>query len=157
MALAGKTIIILAATSVLGSIGAAVGTGLLLRSKAPVAAAHAEEDKHKKLDKPESRMPLTIHPLGELVINLADPEESLRYVKVSIAVGYEEKIPDEEIKTYEPLLRDAVIRTISKKRFGELHKPEGLDKLKEELRANMDPLVPKVHLCNIYLESFAMQ
>ncbi len=156
MALAGKTLIILVATSVLGSVGAAVGTGLLLRSKQAPAAPTA--DKHAEKKEPEARTPLTIYPLGEMVINLADVSvENLRYVKVMVAVGYEEKITPEEMKTYEPILKDAVIRLISKKRFTDLHKPNGLDDLKEELLKNMDKLIPKIHLCNVYLESFAMQ
>ena len=158
MALAGKTLIILVATSVLGSVGAAVGTGLLLRSKTPPAAAGAgHDDKHKEPEKPTVRTPLTIHSLGELVINLADPENNMRYAKASIAVGYEEKIADEEMKSYDPILRDAIIRIISKKSFEDLHKPQGLDKLKEELMENMDKLIPKYHLCNVFLETFAMQ
>ncbi len=156
MAIAGKTLIILVATSVLGSIGAAVGTGLLLRGKAPVAAA-GPADTHKAPAEPVVRTPLTIYPLGELVINLADPETNLRYAKVTIAVGFEEKLADDDLKIHNPVLRDMVIRTVSKKTFADLHKPDGLDKLKEELRTNMDKLVPKTHICNIYLENFAMQ
>ena len=157
MAIAGKTLIILVATSVLGSVGAAVGTGLLLRGKAPVAPAASHEDPHKAPSEPVVRTPLTVHPLGELVINLADPETNLRYAKVTIAVGFEEKIADDDLKIHDPVLRDTVIRTVSKKTFADLHKPDGLDKLKEELRTNMDKLVPKTHICNIYLENFAMQ
>ncbi|MCX6365897.1 MAG: flagellar basal body-associated FliL family protein [Armatimonadetes bacterium] len=154
MALAGKTLIILVATSVLGSVGAAVGTGWLLRSKQTSATALEHAGKRE----PEVRIPLTIHPLGDMVINLADvPTESLRYAKVLIAVGYEEKVEPTEMKTYEPILRDAVIRLISKKRFSDLRKPNGLDTLKEELMKDMDKLIPKLHLCNVYLENFAMQ
>lgn len=157
MAIAGKTLIILVATSVLGSIGAAVGTGLLLRSKTPATTGAAHEEAHKAPEEPQVRTPLTIHPLGELVINLADPENSLRYAKVSVAVGFEEKFTDDELKLYDPMLRDILIRTVNKKSFSDLHKSGGLDKLKDELRENMDKIVPKSHLCNIYFENFAMQ
>lgn len=153
MALANKTMIILVATSVLGSVGAAVGTGILLRGKTPPAAA----DKHEEPAKSNHKEAQTVHALGELVVNLADRGEELRYAKISVAVGYEEKVPEEEIKAYDPVLRDAVITTVSKLSFNDLHKINGLDLLKKSLFEGMKDRVPKVHLAEIYIEGFAMQ
>ena len=154
MALASKTMIILVATSVLGSVGAAVGTGILLRGRTPTPTTTEKLD---ETGKPIHKEPLSIHPVGELTINLADKGEELRYVKITVAVGYEEKVEENEIKIFDPVLRDAVITNVSKLTFNELHKPDGLDTLKKTLFAGMKDKVPKVHLVDVYVEGFAMQ
>lgn len=155
MTLAQKNILILVVTSILGSVGAAVGTGLMLRNKSTSATP---EKQHKAPEKVEPIAPQTIHPLGEMVINLADAEpENLRYVKISIAVGLEEKLAEEALKEHDPALRDAIISVISQKSFATLHKPGALDVLKKELIEAMNGRIPKAHIAEMFIEGFAMQ
>ena len=146
----GKTMILVAATSILGSIGAAVGTGLLLRNRTAPAPAHVEE---KKVEK---KAPATIHPVGEMVINLADSPD-MRYLKISIALGIVEKVEDAEIKAYDPIVKDAIIKTVSRKTFSELRRPNGIDKIKKELMESIKGDIPKMEIAEIYVEGFAMQ
>lgn len=151
MTLGKNTIIVMAAVSLLGSAGAAVGTALLLRGK-------SSGEKHAAVEKPEKKMPATIRPLGEMVINLADPDmEALRYVKISVAVGISEKVSDEELKLYEPALRDVIIQVVSRKTFKQLHNAESLDSLKKELIAGFSERLPTAHVAEVYVEGFAMQ
>lgn len=153
MALANKTMILLVATSILGSVGAAVGTGILLRGKAAPAASPEKHEAARETHK-ETK---TIHSLGELVINLADQGEELRYAKITVAMGYEESVTPEELKPFEPVLRDAVITHVSKLTFQALHKPNGLALLKKTLYEGMKDRVPKVHLVEVYIEGLSMQ
>lgn len=147
----GKTMILVAATSILGSIGAAVGTGLLLRNRTAAPAAHVEEKKEA-----EKKAPATIHPVGEMVINLADTPD-LRYAKISIALGIAEKVEDAEVKNFDPLIKDAIIKTVSRKSFAELRRPNGLEKIKKELMDSIKGQIPKMEITEIYVEGFAMQ
>lgn len=150
-----KALIVLVAVSVLGSLGAAAGTGYFVMSRTR-SASSGEAPKAKEADKERARPPETIYSLGEMVINLSDGGE-LRYAKISIAVGLAEKLEPEALKPNEPLLKDAVIHVVSNRRFAELHRPGGLEKLKIDLRTAMAGRLPHATISDIYLESFAMQ
>lgn len=147
----GKTMILLVGTSVLVSVGAAVGTGLLLRSRTAAPAAHVEAKKET-----EKKAPETIHPVGDLVVNLTDSPD-LRYVKISVAVGIQEKVEDAEIKKFDPLLRDAIISTISHRSFAEMRRAHALEKLKKDLMEAVKGRIPKMEITEIFIEGFAMQ
>jgi flagellar basal body-associated protein FliL len=149
--MANKTLVIVAAVSILGSVGTAVGTAMFMNGRnraAPEAKAHEE---------PVKKAPESVHPLGELVINLADPGTDLRYIKISIAIGIEEKVEDAAVKDYDPVLRDVVIHVVSRKRFAELRQPNALDKLKAELIEAMKGKVPHATITDVYIEGYAMQ
>jgi len=130
-----------------------VGVGMVMSSKrAQAGEAHAKKGRNKEVKRPIE----TVYSLGEQVVNLAD-SSPLRYAKFTIAFGICDKVPDEEIKDYEPLLKDAVIGVVTKKRFDELHRRGGLKRLKNEILAATEGRVPKVTIAEVYFEQFAMQ
>lgn len=148
----GKTLIVLLLGCSLVSVALGVGAAMFLGKK---AAAQTERSRHGKHAE-ELVEPETVHPLGEMVVNLAD-QDTLRYAKVSIAVGFEEKVGEEELRELEPVLRDSLIGVITGKTFKELHRSGGLQKLKEELTETMAERVEKHAVVSVYLEGFAMQ
>jgi flagellar basal body-associated protein FliL len=68
-----------------------------------------------------------------------------------------EHVPDEKLKEQEPVLRDAVLGVITRKRFEELHRGGGLQKLKKEIRSTVQPRLRGATLVDVYLDQFAMQ
>src|SRR5437588_7240580 len=125
--LSGRSKLILLVVCGLVALSGGVAAGLLIGQRARAA-------KHVAKKKPAPAEPGTIYSLGELVVNLADTG-SMRYAKLTVALGVEEKLPEEGLKDQEPALRDAIVGVLTRKRFDELHSREGLPKLKTELRA----------------------
>jgi flagellar FliL protein len=150
----GKSLLLVVVAGAVITLLLGVAAGLLVNRRAHAADAHHGGSKSKsKDDKPEIK---TVHSLGEFVVNLADTN-SLRYAKCSIALGFAEQIPEEKLKDDEPKLRDAVIGVLTRKRFDELHRRGGLQRLKKELQSATADHVAGATVVEVYLEQFAMQ
>jgi flagellar FliL protein len=150
----GKALIFILLGCSLLSVVLGVGAAMLLTRK----AAAAPEKHHKKSkDGEESTVePKTVYSLGEMVINLAD-QDTLRYAKLSVAVGFEEKLSEEQIKEFEPIMKDSVVGVVSAQTFKELHTAGGLKRLKGELTDSLAERMEKHPVATVYLEGFAMQ
>jgi flagellar FliL protein len=147
---AGKTLIILLLGCGLLSMAIGVGVGLFMGKRALASGKHHKAKAKKTLEIG------AVHSLGEMVVNLADTG-TLRYIKVTVALGFKEKVPEEKLKEYEPVLRDAVIEVFTRKRFSDLHRQGGVPKVKAEI---LQATASKLHdatVAVVYLESFAMQ
>jgi flagellar FliL protein len=145
---AGKALplILAAAVVVSGAVGA--GAGIFL---APRVLASSQKGAKKKREEPG-----IIYSLGEMVVNLADTD-TLRYAKITVALGFEEKVPEDKLKEVTPVLRDVIITVLSRKHFSDLHRPEGPEKVKQEIRLAMQERVSKMTVSEVYLDSLAMQ
>ena len=143
----GKTLIVILLGCSLLSVGLGVGVAMFLGGKAQPPKSE------KKEEHPEPKM---VHSLGEMIINLAD-QETLRYAKVGVAVGFKDKLGEEEIKELEPILKDTVIHVITERTFKELHRKHGISGLKKELVKALEESVPKHEVVSVYFEGFAMQ
>lgn len=130
-------------------VGGGVGVMLLHRSRKP----HAH-DTNPGGGQPAE--PATMHSLGEMVVNLADIGV-LRYAKITVSVGFEDKIEDDKLKDLDPILHDALIHVITAKRFGDLHRIGGLDQLKVDLKDEFSRRIHDHRIVEVYLESFGMQ
>src|ERR1051326_1574873 len=108
----GRSKLILLIVCGLVAISGGVAAGLLLGRR-----THTGKQAEKKSEPVE---PGTIYSLGELVVNLADTG-SMRYAKLTVALGVAEKLPEEGLKDQEPVLRDAIVGVVTRKRFDELH------------------------------------
>jgi flagellar FliL protein len=149
--------LVLVTMSVLSvSLGVGVGIGGLLVSRASRSIAPGTTETRNQVVPPRSDPPATIHSLGEMIVNLADLGQ-LRYAKLTVAAGFPDKLDDDKLKDYDPMLRDAVIFVVTRKRFEELHRVGGLDELKEELRAEFCRRLPAHPVSEVYLEAFGMQ
>jgi flagellar FliL protein len=152
---AGKVMAMTLGIFVLLGLVAGTGIGLLVGKRSQASAAEASERNPAKGNEKQDA-PAVIHSLGEMVVNLADVG-SLRYAKLSVALGIQEKRSEEELKAFEPPLRDAVIGVLTNKRFSELHQRNGVQKLKKELLTVCRARVPEAAVVEVYLEAFAMQ
>jgi flagellar FliL protein len=98
----------------------------------------------------------SVYSLGEIVVILADMS-TMRYAKVSVALGFVEKVPEEQFKEEQAVLRDIVIGVLTRKTFDQLHRKGGIDRLKKEI---LESTAARFHggtVAEVYLEAFAMQ
>ena len=149
----GKTLLLLLVACGLVSAGIGAGIGVFVTRRAHAAGPEKKATKKEKARQIEVK---TVHSLGEMVENLADTQ-NLRYVKATIALGIEQSISAEQMKDFEPPLRDAVLGVLTGKRFVDLHRKGGLQSLKKELLAATRHRVKQVTVAEIYVEAFAMQ
>jgi flagellar basal body-associated protein FliL len=131
-------------------VGLALGKGALGNAK-----SHGGKKGAKNKSRPATEVG-TVYSLGEMVVNLADTG-SLRYAKVSIALGFQEKVSEDKLKEREAVLRDAAISVITGKRFNDLHGKSGMQKLREQIRLATSGRLPGATVVEVYFESFAMQ
>jgi flagellar FliL protein len=154
---AGKALPIILAVSVLIAGGAGAGVGIFLGNKGSATAEADSDHGHKKKKKKKhDEPPAIVFSLGEMVVNLADAD-TLRYAKLTVALGFEEKVSEEKLKEETPVLRDVVIGVVTQKKFGELHRPGGLEKLKEEIQAATEESLHEMTVSKVYFEGLAMQ
>jgi flagellar protein FliL len=150
---AGKALPIILAASVLIAGGAGAGVGIYLGNRGPSAEAGSEKEKKKKKHQEE---PAVVFSLGEMVVNLSDVD-TLRYSKMTVALGFEEKVSEEKLKEMTPVLRDIVIGVITQKKFSDLHRPGGIAKAKEEIQAATEENLHDITVSQVYFEGLAMQ
>lgn len=145
-------VLVLAVTIALAGGGA--GTFALLKMKGGgAAAAHAEEAKTEPAPEPG------VISLEPFVTNLADPEGD-RYVKCTLRLELERRESADKLKTDEisiTRLRDRVLTLLSSKKFAEVTTSEGKQRLREELRAELEPLLQGGKMREVYYTEFLVQ
>ena len=149
----GKTILLLLIGCGLFAMAVGVGIGMFMSKRAQASSAHTATKKGQKKEKGPVE---TVYSLGEQVVNLADTS-TLRYAKITVALGIREKLSEEQIKEFEPMLKDAVIGVVTKRRFDEVHHKGGLQRVKGDILVAVQGRIPKATIAEIYFEQFAMQ
>lgn len=150
----GKAPILILIIAAVLAIVAGVGTGFFVMKRAQADTKEKGKKKHASEDAPAK--PALIHSLGDLVVNLADTG-SMRYAKLTVAIGFEEKLSEEQIKEIQPLLKDTVIGVTTKYRLADLHRKGGAEKLKKQLLHAIRERLDETEVVAVYLEAFAMQ
>src|SRR5579859_7341999 len=151
----GRVLLIVLIVAVL-SIGLGAGIGAVWMGRAEKPGGQSRAGAQTPTAGHRQEAPATIYSLGEIVVNLADPG-TMRYAKITAAVGLAEKTDDDKLKQLAPVLRVAVIAILTNKRFEDLHRPGGLDLLKSELRDEFARRLPGCTVVEVYLEGFGMQ
>ncbi len=119
---------------------------------------------HGKAEKKETKHEETLVSLPEFVLNLADADQA-RYLKLEVNLGVTGDAPaggggghgggGEDPRM--PVIRDTIIRVASSHTYSELLKPEGKEKLKDEIREALEKACKGLEVENVYFTSFAMQ
>ena len=120
------------------------GAALWLKSR---AAAHAAEDAgdeevvaQLKAAKPDPAHPPTFLPLDIFVVNLADRDAD-RYAQIGLTLEVDDAKFAEQMKTYMPAIRNAILMILAHKTSRELLERSGKEQLAEEiLRETVRPL-----------------
>src|SRR5262249_60219913 len=92
----GKSMLVILIGCGLVSVGLGVGAGIFLGKRAHAGEAHGKKTgkQNRGSEPPEVG---AIFSVGEIVVNLADMDV-MRYAKASVAVGFPQKVPQEEFK-----------------------------------------------------------
>ena len=111
------------------------------------AAAHAAEDAgdedvvaQLKAEKPDPAHPPTFLPLDIFVVNLADRDAD-RYAQVGLTLEVDDAKFAEQMKTYMPAIRNAILMILAHKTSRELLERSGKEQLADEImRETVRPL-----------------
>lgn len=162
-----KTMIIVAAIVLSSSI---IGGGLFfgLKSHKPAVAAEAAEGgaaeggekkgeggKHGEAKKKE--LP-AIYPMEAFIVNIGDGRDS-RYLKIKVEL--ETTFSAEKVKAeIDPLLaplRDSILVLLTTKTVQDMLDLAGKNKLREELLATVNKVIPGGKVKNVYFTDFVVQ
>ncbi|MDE2400498.1 MAG: flagellar basal body-associated FliL family protein [Burkholderiales bacterium] len=132
-----RLIIIIAAVSVLLLVLAG-GAAFYLKKKPADGEATATSEDGGVVDgaakrKSEHATPPAFVPLDIFIVNLADREVE-RFAQIGITLQVDDAHLAEELKTYMPAIRNAVLMILSHKTSEQLLTQEGKEKLAEEIR-----------------------
>jgi flagellar FliL protein len=97
--------------------------------------------------------------LDAFLVNLADTD-STRFVKVTFRLGLDEASLGEELAGDQIVLsatRDKIISLLSTKTAEELLTLEGKDKLRNEIRERVNPILPKGKIVEVFIMDFVIQ
>lgn len=128
-------------------------------------------------DKPDEKkveQATEIYPIGDFIVNLADPGR--HYLKTSIALqmivdgkpqekksgeGEGKKDDGSAIKAeyaqFEPLYKDAINSTLSSETSLKLTAPGGRELLKDELKVALNKVVPNKKVLGVFFTDFVIQ
>ncbi len=97
--------------------------------------------------------------LDSFLVNLAD-QDATRFIKVTLRLGINENKLGDELKDNPVVLaatRDTIIACLSTKTAEELLSPEGKEKLKKEVRDQVNKVLPKGKVIEVYIMDFVVQ
>jgi len=97
-----------------------------------------------------------IYPLDAFTVNLKSSGNS-RYLKCTINLEIDSPDTQPELDKIKPAVRDVIIRILSSKTVPEISTAKGKEKLKEELKKNVNAILPKGEIRHVYFTAFVIQ
>ena len=139
-------------------IALAVGAGLYVlwgkvSGAAPARGEGIEEVAEKNDDSVKLKALLS---LETFVVNLADPGGK-RYLRVTLALEIDDKDFVTEVKDIVPQIRDKVLLILPAKKFKDIRTSSGKESLRKEIIAQLNPLLDKCKITNLYFQEFVVQ
>jgi len=90
------------------------------------------------------------------VVNLADPGGK-RYLRMTLAIELDDKDFVAEAKEAVPRMRDRVLLILPAKMFKVIRTSSGKDALRKEIIDQLNPLLKKCKITNLYFQEFVIQ
>ena len=151
-----KGLIILAVCFLIIALG--VGAGLyVFWGKVSGATPATGEGSGEVIEKKEAKIKVSaLLSMETFVVNLADPGGK-RYLRVTIAVEIDDKDFVEEVKKSVPQMRDKVLMILPAKMFKEIRTSSGKDALRKEIIDQLNPLLKKCKITNMFFQEFVIQ
>ena len=94
--------------------------------------------------------------MESFVVNLSDPGGK-RYLRVSIALEIDDQDFLAEAKKAIPQMRDRILMILPAKMFKDIQTSPGKDALRKEIIAQLNPLLDKCKITNLYFQEFVIQ
>jgi len=108
----------------------------------------ADEDVHA------GELPGYIMPLETFIVNLSEPS---RFLKVTIALGFQEPEAPAGAEESIPKMRDAIIRVVSSKKATDVLSNDGKDRLAQEMKYNVNKALGGELVDKVYFTEFIVQ
>ena len=139
-------------------IALAVGAGLyVLWGKVSETAPETLEGTEAVAEKKDGKVLVkSLLSMETFVVNLADPGGK-RYLRVTIALEIDDQDFVEEVKKIVPKMRDKVLLILPAKEFKDIQTSSGKDALRKEILAQLNPLLNKCKITNLYFQEFVIQ
>ena len=139
-------------------IALAVGAGLyVLWGKVSETAPETLEGTEAVAEKKDGKVLVkSLLSMETFVVNLADPGGK-RYLRVTIALEIDDQDFVEEVKKIVPKMRDKVLLILPAKKFKDIQTSSGKDALRKEILAQLNPLLNKCKITNLYFQEFVIQ
>lgn len=100
--------------------------------------------------------PTSLVPIGEVVVNLADSNQT-RYLKTDLVLEVSGSFGESEENEAKAKVRDAVIGVLSSKHYGELIQPDGKTVLKKQILSAVNRRLDGAKATDVFFNEFAMQ
>jgi flagellar protein FliL len=139
-------------------IALAVGAGLyVLWGKVSGVTPETLEGTEEVAEKKEAKAKVkSLLSMETFVVNLADPGGK-RYLRVTIALEIDDQDFVEEVKKNVPKMRDKVLLILPSKKFKDIRTSSGKDSLRKEIIAQLNPLLNKCKITDLYFQEFVIQ
>jgi flagellar FliL protein len=139
----------------------AVGVALFffIRNQEDDGEGTEEGGKAHESSEGKKAQPQAVFAMEPLIVNIHDGAE-LRYLKIKIEFetkGGGEKGEKGEFDPYLPQLKDAILLLLSGKQMSEITTVEGMNKLKAEIMACVDKIVPPGKITKVFFTDFVVQ
>jgi flagellar FliL protein len=94
--------------------------------------------------------------LDVFVVNLASSGQG-RYLRTTLSLGVKDAHDKEKIKEFVGPIRHAVIMYLTERKVEELLDPEGKEKLRQALHAQINQAIGENMVFNVYFKEFLLQ
>lgn len=98
----------------------------------------------------------SIYKMDSFIVNLLD-REGKRYLKTTIEFEVENDDITKKLTRRTPQLRDAILLLLTSKSFEDISKPQGKLRLKSELIARINQILPGAGIRTLYFTEFVVQ
>jgi flagellar FliL protein len=140
-------------------IGGVVAYFLLASDEEPQDQPQQQEQKEQKVEKKDTTKALEIgpiYPLDPFTVNLKS-SGATRYLKCTINLEIDSPETQPELDKLKPAIRDIIIRILSSKTVPEISTAKGKEKLKEEIKKNINSILSTGEIRNVYFTAFVIQ
>jgi flagellar FliL protein len=120
------------------------------------APAHGESGGHGAAAPAEARGVVSLEPF---IVNLADAEGD-RYIKCTMRIVLDSKEAAEAVRADElsvTKIRDRMLTLLSSKSYGQVASAEGKEALRQEIQKQIDPVLAKGKVAEVYYTEFIVQ
>ena len=139
-------------------IGGVVAYFLLASDEEPQDQPQQQEQKEQKVEKKDTKALEIgpIYPLDPFTVNLKS-SGATRYLKCTINLEIDSPETQPELDKLKPAIRDIIIRILSSKTVPEISTAKGKEKLKEEIKKNINSILSTGEIRNVYFTAFVIQ
>jgi flagellar FliL protein len=140
-------------------IGGVVAYFLLAGDENPEEAQQQQEAQKEKVVEKKDTKALEIgpiYPLDPFTVNLKS-SGATRYLKCTINLEIDSPETQPELDKLKPAIRDIIIRILSSKTVPEISTAKGKEKLKEEIKKNINSILGTGEIRNVYFTAFVIQ